>query len=139
MSKSGGGKRTSGTVMFANLKYKIINRNVVGQEKPRGDIDSSIKVFGFDSSVKKYMPLGVWSFEQVSAFLAKIVDGDASNHPDYNKVLDLVNPIKTRGLELKDDVFEGSIAKPVKVEAFVEFVSKYDPTNLFVQFLSEKK
>ena len=77
MSKSKGG-RTSGTVMFTKLKYKIINRNVMGQEKPRGDIDSSIKVFGFDNSVKKYMPLGVWSFEQVSAFLAKIVDGNAS-------------------------------------------------------------
>lgn len=138
MSKSGGGKRTSGTVMFTKLKYKIINRNVMGQEKPRGDIDSSIKVFGFDNSIKKYMPLGVWSFEQVSAFLAMIVNGDATTHSDYAKVVDLVNPHETRGIELKNDVFEGA-DKDVDVNVFGAFVSKYDPTNLFVQFLSEKK
>ena len=50
-----------------------------------------------------------------------------------------MHPHETRGIELKDDVLEGSDAKPVYVETFGAFVSKYDPTNLFVQFLSEKK
>tara|TARA_B100001094_G_C17871993_1_gene642571 strand:- start:206 stop:604 length:399 start_codon:yes stop_codon:yes gene_type:complete len=130
--------KTTSNVVFTKLKYKILYRNVMGKEKAKGGHDSAIRVFGYDSNIKKYIPLGTWSLELVIAFLGIIEDGDPKGHPDYNKVIELVDPHKSRDVELKGDILDGA-SEDVTKSSFLTFLRKYNPSSRQLQILNEEK
>tara|TARA_R100000781_G_scaffold105256_1_gene69072 strand:+ start:3496 stop:3876 length:381 start_codon:yes stop_codon:yes gene_type:complete len=126
--------------MFKKLKYKIVHRYAMGEERDRGNRDAEIKVYGLMNALTtKYMPLGVMSLHQVHAFMAIIVDkpGQPDLHPDYSKVMKMVDP-HSRENDLSDGVVVGASTTVTKTH-FVSFLEKYDPNNQNLIILKEVK